>query len=90
MAGASALRDHRAHATHLEGAADLVERVAVVAHDLAGLAGVVQFLGKLQQGKLAFGTLGDSGHRWSPGSLRFGDANLPGAAGGRSPRGVIG
>jgi hypothetical protein len=63
LAGATALRDQCTHATHLEGAVDLVERGAVVAHDLAGVAGVVQFLDKLQQGKLAFGTLGESGYR---------------------------
>lgn len=41
-----------------------------------GLADVVQFLGKLQQGKLEFctlRTLGESGHRSSSGRLRFGD-----------------
>ena len=41
------LLDQRVHAADLERALDLVERVAVVAHDLAGLGHVPQFLGEL-------------------------------------------
>jgi hypothetical protein len=61
-AGAAALLDQRGDAAHLEGAADFVEGVAVVAHDLAGASDVAEFIGQLQQRQLAFGTLGQSGH----------------------------
>jgi CSLREA domain-containing protein len=46
----------------LDGAADLVERVAVVAHDAAGLGDVAQLLGELEQGELPSSTLGQGGH----------------------------
>jgi hypothetical protein len=39
----------RSHASDLEGAAHLVERVAVIAHELAGLGHVAELLGQLQQ-----------------------------------------
>jgi hypothetical protein len=51
------------HATDLEGALDLVERVAVVAHDAAGLGAVAQFLGQVEQGQLPSGTLRQGGHQ---------------------------
>ena len=54
---ASFLFDQGADAADLEGAADLVESVSVIAHDLAGRGHVAEFLGQLQQGELAFGTL---------------------------------
>ena len=57
-AGAAALFDQRGDAPHLEGAADFIEGVAVVAHDLAGPGDVAEFVGQLQQRQLAFGTLG--------------------------------
>jgi len=60
--GAATLLDEGAYAAGLEGAASLVEGVAVVAHDLAGTGDVVQFLGQLQQRQLALDTLGQSGH----------------------------
>jgi hypothetical protein len=47
--GAAALLDQGANATDLKGAADLVKGIAVVAHDLAGLGHVAEFLGQLQQ-----------------------------------------
>jgi hypothetical protein len=40
-------------ATHLEGAAHLVERVAVVARDLAGMADVFTFFGSFRLGTVA-------------------------------------
>lgn len=57
-AGTAALFDEGGDPAHLEGATDLVERVAVVAHDLAGAGDVAEFIGQLQQRQLAFGTLG--------------------------------
>jgi len=56
-AGAAALLDQGGGAADLEGAAHLIEGVAVVAHDLAGTGDVAQFVGQLQQGQLAFDTL---------------------------------
>jgi hypothetical protein len=50
-ASATALLDEGV--THQEGAADLVERVAEVTHDLAGTGDVAEFIGQLQQGKLS-------------------------------------
>lgn len=44
--------DQPGHAAGLEGPADLVERVPVVAHDLAGAGHVARFIGQLQQGEL--------------------------------------
>jgi hypothetical protein len=64
---AALLFDQRAGAAHLKGALDLVERVAVVAHDLAGLREVSEFFGELQQRELSFGTLGHGGHFDPPG-----------------------
>lgn len=52
-----ALFDERGKAADLEGAADFVERVAVVAHDATGLGDVLEFLRKIQQGELPSGTL---------------------------------
>lgn len=66
-AQARALFDHRGDAAGLEGTLDLVERVAVVAHQLAGLGHIAEFFGQLQQGRLALGTLGCGGHLGSPG-----------------------
>ena len=55
--GAAALLDEGGHAADLERLLDLVEGVAVVAHDLAGLRDVAQFFGQLQQRQLTLGTL---------------------------------
>ena len=67
-----------ADAADLERALDLVERVAVVAHDLAGLGDVAELVGELQQRQLPSGTLWQGGHLglllvvgW------FSDSNLP-------------
>ena len=60
-------------ASDLKGAAHFVERVAVVAHDPAGLRYVAELLGELKQRQFAFRTFCNSGHRMSPywiGSLR--------------------
>lgn len=51
----------------LEGALDLVERVAVIAHELACPGDVAEFLGQLQQRELALGNLLGSGHLGCPG-----------------------
>src|SRR5262245_27747789 len=59
------LLDQGGGSSHLEGALDLVERVAVVAHDLAGLRDVPQLGGELQQRQLPSGTLWQGGHRVS-------------------------
>jgi hypothetical protein len=62
------LLDERVHAADLKRALDLIERVAVVAHDArvahdaAGLGHVAQFLGQLEQGQLPSGTLRQGGH----------------------------
>jgi hypothetical protein len=56
-AGAAALFNERRHATGLEGPADLVEGVAVVAHETAGLGDVLELGRKLQQRELASRTL---------------------------------
>ena len=52
-----ALLDQGGNAADLEGLLDLGESVAVIAHDLAGLGHVAEFLGQLQQGQLPLGTL---------------------------------
>ena len=57
-ARAATLFDQGGDSAGLEGALDLVERVTVVAHDLARLGDVAEFLGQLQQRELALGTLG--------------------------------
>ncbi len=57
VSGAAALLDEGGDAADLEGLLDLVEGVAVVAHDLAGPGDVAQFLGQLQQRQLTLGTL---------------------------------
>ena len=44
-----ALLDKSRNAADFEGLLDLIEGVTVVAHDLAGLGDVAQFLGELQQ-----------------------------------------
>ncbi len=59
----AALLDQGAHAADLEGSADLVEGVAVIAHDFAGLGDVAELFGQLQQRQLALGTLCSRGHR---------------------------
>jgi hypothetical protein len=56
-AGAAAVLHQGGHAAHLEGTAHLVEGVAVVAHHLAGAGDVAEFVGQLQQGQFALGTL---------------------------------
>src|SRR5262249_44377879 len=66
------LLDEGLDAADLEGAADLIERVAMVAHETAGLGDVAELLGKLQQRELASGTLGQGGHSrpsWMMGCL---------------------
>jgi len=67
IARAAALLDEGGHAAGLEGLPNLVERVAVEAHDLGRLGDVAEFLGQLQQGPLALDTLGKSSNVGSPG-----------------------
>jgi hypothetical protein len=43
------IRAEAGHATDLKGTADLLERVAVAAHGLAGTRNVSQFLRELEQ-----------------------------------------
>jgi len=57
----SAFLDQGSDAADLEGPSDLIEGVAVIAHDAAGLRDVAELLGKLEQGELPLGTLG-----WGP------------------------
>lgn len=64
---ATPLFDEGGDAAGLEGALDIVERIAVLAHQLASLGHVAEFLGQLQQRQLALGTLGCGGHLGSPG-----------------------
>jgi len=45
----AALLDERGNAADLERPADLIEGIAVVAHDAAGLGDVLQLLSKMQQ-----------------------------------------
>jgi hypothetical protein len=61
-AGPAALLDQGLDAADLEGAADLVEGVAVVAHQPAGLGDIAELLGKLEQRELPSGTLRQGGH----------------------------
>jgi len=68
MPRSALLLDEGGHAADLEGPAHLVEGVAVVAHDLAGLRHVAELLGRLQQGQLPLGTLRQRGHLGSPDS----------------------
>ncbi len=49
----------RGYVADREGAAHLIEGVAVVAHDLAGLGDVTEFLGQLQYRDLPLGVLGE-------------------------------
>jgi len=63
---ATALLDESGHPADLEGAADLIERVAVIAHDAAGLRDALQLLGKMQQGELPSSTLSQGGHSQPP------------------------
>lgn len=56
------LLDQGAHPAGLERPANLLEGVAVVAHDPAGLGDVAQFVGELQQRELAFDTVRQSSH----------------------------
>jgi hypothetical protein len=66
----SLLLDQGGDASDLEGAAHLVEGVAVVAHEAPGLGDVAELLDELEQAELAAGTLRQGGHsgRRSPGS----------------------
>ena len=50
----------------LEGAFDLVEGIAVVSHDLAGLRDVSEFCGEFEQRELASCTVCQGGHLVSP------------------------
>lgn len=58
IARAAFFFDQRGDATDLEGTAHLVERIAVIAHQLAGLGDVAELLGQLQLGQFSLGTLG--------------------------------
>jgi hypothetical protein len=49
VARSALLLDERGHAADLEGALHLVERVAVVAHQLAGFRHVAELFCELQQ-----------------------------------------
>jgi hypothetical protein len=51
----------RRHASHLEGTTDLVKRIAVIAHELAGPRDVLKFFGQRQQRELPLDTLGWGG-----------------------------
>ena len=62
VARAALLLDERGDAADLEGALHLVERIAVVAHQLAGLRDVAELLSELQQGQLPSGTVAGGGH----------------------------
>src|SRR5262249_1010813 len=77
------LLDQPGRAAHLERPLDLVERVAVVAHDLAGLGDVAELRGELEQGELPSGTLWQGSHRVSSmGSGLFSDSqSTPGRTG---------
>jgi hypothetical protein len=44
-------------AADLERAPDLVEGVAVIAHELAGLGDIAEFIGESEQRQLALGTV---------------------------------
>jgi hypothetical protein len=57
VAGAAAALDEGGDAAGLEGALDLVEGVAMKAHDLAGSGDVAEFFRQLQQRQLALDTL---------------------------------
>ena len=60
-AGAALLLDERSDAADLDRPADLIESIAVVAHDAAGLGEVLQLLSKMQQRELPSSTLGQGG-----------------------------
>ncbi len=66
VAWPAALLDQGIEAAHLVGAADLVEQVAVVAHELTGLGHVAKGLGEMEQGFLAFDSVRCGGHLVSP------------------------
>lgn len=55
----AALLNQCSDAADLEGPADLVEAVPVVAHEMAGLRDVAELLGELEQRELALGVLGE-------------------------------
>jgi len=66
------LLDQCSDAADLKGPPDLVEGVAVVAHQLAGLRYVAEFLGQLQQGEFSLGTLRERSYLGTPDSSRCG------------------
>ena len=69
--GPGTARDEGLHAADLEGAADLVERVAVVAHQPADRGNVAEFLDELSKESLP-GYLGQDGYSvpsWFMGGL---------------------
>jgi len=66
--------DERSDASDLEGSSDFVERVPMVAHDLAGFGDVSELLGEFEQRQFPSGTLGRGGHSdssWVIGGWRF-------------------
>ena len=75
IARPSLLFDEASDSSHLEGAPDLIERVSVVADNLARLGHVPEFFGQLEQGQLPSGTLRD-GHSVLR-SLAFEDPKVP-------------
>src|SRR5215470_866464 len=74
----AALLDQGVDAADLEGTPDLVEAVAVVTHEAAGLRDVAELFGQAQQRELSPGTLGLGGHLCLLfGSWLIGISNLP-------------
>jgi hypothetical protein len=69
----AALLDEGGNAADLERTTDLVERIAMIAHDLAGSGDVPELFGQLQQGQLPLGTLRERSHLGTPDSWWFGD-----------------
>jgi len=65
-ARAPALLDQGGHTADLEGPADLVKGVAMVAHDATGLGDVLKLLSQLQQRQLPSSTLSQGGHSFPP------------------------
>jgi hypothetical protein len=68
IARAALLLDQCGRAADLEGAAHLVEAVAVIAHQLASLRDIAELLGQLQQGQFSLGTLRERSHLGTPDS----------------------
>jgi hypothetical protein len=83
VARAALLLDECGHAANLEGALHLVERVAVVAHQLAGFRNIAELLSELQQGQFPSGTVAGGGHSVLQGFWRLAIPNYPFGPGGR-------